>query len=100
MAKTVTVAIAGFSYSPNPVEIEVGDAVQWVNQNVTKHNATRDAAPSFNTGLLPKDATSVPVTFTFPSDESGFEYTCTPHPSMKGRIVVKKVAEPPPADCE
>jgi plastocyanin len=50
----VTVTIANMTYSPDPVEIKVGDSVVWSNQDRMAHTATADDG-SFDTGkILPR----------------------------------------------
>ncbi|NEJ20693.1 hypothetical protein GR247_11005 [Rhizobium leguminosarum] len=82
------VEISQFKYNPTEVAIEVGDAVEWINRDGAGHTATRADAPTFDTGVLARDETSVAITFTTASDARGFEYFCSPHPFMKGRIIV------------
>ena len=85
----VTVTILNFRYNPESVNISAGDAVQWLNRDVMKHNAKRTTEPVFDTGLLSQGATSAPITFNSPA-ETGYDYSCTPHPGMKGKIVVSE----------
>lgn len=77
-------------YDPDPVEIKVGDSIQWKNGDGTfdcAHTATSDddAGYDFDTGDIPKGATSDPIVFT----EAGeFPYHCKYHPSMAGTVKV------------
>ena len=81
------------AYSPNPVEINVGDTVIWTNQDATAHSATsgEDATP---TGLFgdPSASGSVMVrgksqSFTF-TEAGEYPYYCFLHPNMVGTVVV------------
>src|ERR671924_1834815 len=81
------------AYSPNPVEINVGDTVIWTNQDATAHSATsgKDATP---TGLFgdPSASGSVLVrgksqSFTF-TEAGEYLYYCFLHPNMVGTVVV------------
>src|ERR671922_1428162 len=81
------------AYSPNPVEINVGDTVIWTNQDATAHSATsgKDATP---TGLFgdPSASGSVLVrgksqSFTF-TEAGEYPYYCFLHPNMVGTVVV------------
>jgi plastocyanin len=85
---TVTIRIANFVYDPATATVSVGDSVVWENGDVMAHTATRTDDPAFDTGFLAQNATSAPVTFSEASKGDGFEYFCTPHPFMRGRIVV------------
>lgn len=90
MSEPHPVTIEGHAYHPQKLTIKVGECVQWTNKDPVKHNAFRDQAPVFNTGLLKQNQTSAPVcVFTKASGPEGFEYSCTPHPHMKGYIVVE-----------
>ncbi len=77
------VLIQGYKFQPDILTIQKGDTVTWTNQDSVKHNATNN---SFDTGLLSKGQ-SAQQTF----NETGtFDYFCTPHPYMKGKIIVKE----------
>src|ERR671922_97281 len=85
------------AYSPNPVEINVGDTVIWTNQDATAHSATsgEDATP---TGLFgdPSASGSVLVrgksqSFTF-TEAGEYPYYCFLHPNMVGTVVVVSAA--------
>jgi nitrite reductase (NO-forming) len=92
----VVVEIIGNSYYPKVIEIEPGTKVTWVNEDVFTymagelsgaHNAVGIEGPKrFATPLLGHGETGS-VTF----EESGeYSYICTPHPYMKGRIIVRQ----------
>ena len=80
------------AFSPNPIQVSVGDTVIWTNNDAEVHtvNAGENAAP---TGLfdfyIPPGGTSE-YTFT----ESGeYPYFCILHPNMVGTVVVVVVGE-------
>lgn len=94
--KEVVVEIIGNSYHPKVIEIEPGTTVTWVNEDVFTylagefsgvHNAVGMRGPKrFATPLLGHGETGSVV-----FDESGeYDYICTPHPYMKGRIIVRE----------
>jgi plastocyanin len=86
-----TVEIIDFAYSPAELTIAVGDSVTWTNLDGVEHTATATDG-SWDTGLL-GEGESGAILFT----ETGtYDYICTPHPSMTGRIVV--VAAPQPTE--
>ena len=76
--------------SGEPVVVEVGDTVRWVNLDPPphRHNAVREEAPTFATRILAQNETSDPVAFDQATGADGIEYFCTPHPFMTGKIVV------------
>jgi len=98
-AETFEVAITNFQFTPNDLEIEVGDTVRWTN-NSGFHDVTDDGN-NFSSGL----PSSSPFVFeqTFNSVEE-IRYHCTVHSgpgrdinaSMNGRINVinSQVVEP------
>lgn len=77
-----SVTIADFSFSPGSVTVNVGDTVTWTNTGKEDHTATGDG---FDTGLLSRGQSG---SHTF-SSAGSFSYVCTPHPFMKGTVVVR-----------
>ena len=80
---THTVQIVGFAFSPAEISVAVGDTVAWTNLDQAVHTATSTSG-AFDSGDL-DPGESFSVTFTTPGT---YDYLCTPHPSMTGRIVV------------
>ena len=77
----VNVVIENFAFSPTVVTIKAGDQVRWTNKDSVIHTATGE---NFDTGSL-KEGESKVVTFDTPGE---YAYICTPHPNMKGKVVV------------
>ncbi len=86
-AATHTVEIADFAFAPATLTITVGDTVTWTNQDAVAHTATSTTGV-FDSGDL-EQGESYSVTFTAPGT---YDYLCTPHPSMTGRVVVVAAA--------
>jgi LPXTG-motif cell wall-anchored protein len=83
-AASSSVTIADFSFAPASITISQGDTVTWTNNGPTPHSATATNG-SFDTGIFPEGQSR---THTF--NEAGtFSYICTPHPYMKGTVVVQ-----------
>lgn len=83
-AEEAAVKITNFAFSPKTITVKKGTTVTWTNDDSVSHTATSDDG-SFDTGMLAKGE-SGSVTF----DKTGtFNYHCTPHPNMKGTIVVE-----------
>lgn len=80
-----TVEISNFAFSPDKLEINEGDTVTFINKDEVGHTATADNE-DFDTGILAQND-SKKITF---SKAGEFSYYCTPHPGMKGTIVVKE----------
>jgi plastocyanin len=82
------------AYSPNPIEINVGDTVVWTNSDSTLHTVSSGTA-SDPTHVFGDDESGNPKyiapnqTFEFTFTEEGeFDYYCTLHPAMVGTVIV------------
>jgi plastocyanin len=71
------------SFSPNPVEVKVGETVTWINDDSGRHTVTsKDGV--FDSGMMGKGQS-----FSFTFDKAGeYPYFCSPHPGMVGTVVV------------
>jgi plastocyanin len=78
-----SVTIKDFEFAPAEIDVEVGETVTWTNQGPTPHTATAKDG-SFDTGILEKGK-SGSHKFT---RAGTYAYICTPHPNMKGTVVV------------
>lgn len=83
MAKNA-VTIQGFAFSPPTLTIKVGESVTWTNKDLVGHSATADDK-SFDIGVIGQGE-SATATFI---KAGTFTYHCTPHPNMKGTIIVE-----------
>jgi plastocyanin len=78
------VVISNFAYAPASLTVKAGTTVTFTNQDSIRHTITSDDGV-FDSGLLGKGET-----FTYTFDKVGiFPYHCTPHPYMKGTIIVE-----------
>ncbi|HYF99717.1 MAG TPA: plastocyanin/azurin family copper-binding protein [Candidatus Saccharimonadales bacterium] len=83
------------AYSPNPVEVAVGQTVVWTNDDNVFHTVTsgtvgaEDVGQQFDSGLTgPTALTSQGKTFEHTFDMAGeFPYFCTLHPNMVGTVI-------------
>ena len=83
-AASGSVTVSDFTFAPGTITINQGDTVTWVNNGPTPHSATSSNG-AFDTGIFPKGQSR---SHTF--NEAGtFAYICTPHPFMKGTVVVQ-----------
>ncbi len=86
-ATATTVTIQNFTFTPGVVTINLGDSVEWVNQDATAHSTTQDA------NLWTRDLTAG-QSFTQEFTKSGtFNYHCRFHPSMTGVIKVRNAEQ-------
>ncbi len=92
--KKVTVQIVGNSYYPKVVRIPVGTEVEWVNEDVFTysegefagiHNVFVEEGPERFASPLLGHAERFTHKFTQPGE---YRYMCTPHPYMKGKVIV------------
>ncbi len=83
--EAVRTVIRSMTYPRKRIEIAVGTTIEWTNQDPLAHTVTADDG-SFDSGLIqPGDKWR--YTFTAPGT---FDFYCTPHPFMKGVVVVKE----------
>jgi len=82
-ATAVSVPISNFAFAPVEIRIAPGTTVTWTNQDNARHNAASDG--NFTGPLLAKGE-SWSYTFTA---RGTYDYYCTPHPFMKGKIIVE-----------
>jgi LPXTG-motif cell wall-anchored protein len=83
-AASGSVTVADYSFAPATITISQGDTVTWTNNGPTPHSATATGG-SFDTGIFPAGQ-SRSQTF---NEAGSFSYFCTPHPQMKGTVVVQ-----------
>ena len=84
------------SYSPNPIEVTVGQTVVWTNDDSAFHTVTSgsagapDVGKAFDSGLAgPQALTAKGKTFEHKFDTAGeYPYFCTLHPAMVGTVIV------------
>ncbi|WP_082072919.1 plastocyanin/azurin family copper-binding protein [Hyphomicrobium sp. 99] len=84
-AKVVNVTIKGMKYDPANLEIAPGTIVTWKNVDAIPHNV-RLPAPVDVVGNMLRAGQTMSLKFNAPGD---YSYTCSPHPFMKGTVVVK-----------
>ena len=89
-AATHAIDIADFAFAPALLTITVGDTVTWTNSDTLTHTAT-SVNGAFDSGDLDVGE-SYSLTFSAPGT---YDYLCTPHPTMTGRIVVVAAAATP-----
>ena len=86
---TVNIVMGAFSlttnaYSPNPVNIKVGDSINWVNTDTIAHTSTANGGQWSSGTMAP--GSSFKTTF---STAGSFSYHCSIHPGMVGTVTVQ-----------
>ncbi len=83
LVTNININIKDFLFNPESVTIKVWTIVTWTNEDSAPHTAT--SGGNFDSWKLNKwDSFS----FTF-RDVGNFDYICTYHPNMKGKIIVE-----------
>jgi amicyanin len=81
---TNSVTISNYTFGPATITVKVGTKVTWTNQDSVGHTVTADSGSGPDSQLIDQGQS---YSFTF--DKAGtFTYHCTPHPYMKGTVIV------------
>ncbi|HET6837907.1 MAG TPA: cupredoxin family copper-binding protein [Gemmatimonadales bacterium] len=83
-AATLSARVEDFSFEPARLEVQRGTTVTWTNQGQVIHTVTANDG-SFDSGQIDSGAKGS-ITFSRPGT---YEYHCTPHPFMRGVVVVQ-----------
>ena len=79
-----TVKMTEFEFRSDSIVVSAGQAVEFLNEDPVEHTVTFDAIAT-SSGMVPKGGT-----FILRFDRPGiWAYHCTPHPFMRGVIVVR-----------
>jgi plastocyanin len=81
---TASATVEDFSFQPARLEVRPGTTVVWTNRGQVIHTVTAEDG-SFDSGEIDSGAKGS-ITFSRPGT---YPYHCTPHPFMKGVVVVK-----------
>jgi plastocyanin len=84
-AEPVAASISNFAFTPQNIEVEVGQKITWTNEDSAPHTVTATSGAEFDSGTMEQGAT-----YTWKATKAGtVEYFCAIHPSMTGTITVK-----------
>ncbi len=78
------VTIDNFSFKPQVLIIKAGATVTWTNKDDVPHTVV-NTAKKFRSGVLDTDDR---FSHTF-SDPGTYEYFCSVHPHMTGKVIVQ-----------
>ena len=81
--RSAKVEIVDFAYDPDPITVEEGGKVTWINRDSDPHTATAEDG-SFDTGTLDEGKLKS-ETFKEPGS---YAYICSIHPDMTGTVEV------------
>ena len=84
-----TVEVSSSAYHPADLEVQPGDTITWINRDIIPHTATSDSSErAIDTGTMAAGDSS-----SYVATRAGvYRYTCTFHPTMQGRLVVRAAA--------
>jgi plastocyanin len=81
---THTVVISGTAFKPATLTVNVGDRIEWKNDDPFAHTVTSSE------GHFDSKAIAAGQTWTYRVNQKGqFPYLCTLHRTMKGTLVVR-----------
>jgi plastocyanin len=83
-ADTVRAQIVDFRFQPDRLEVQAGTTIVWTNNGQVMHTVTAEDG-SFDSGPI-EPGQQRSITFSRPGT---FPFHCTPHPFMRGVIVVR-----------
>jgi plastocyanin len=73
-------------YEPDPITVQQGDGIEWVNEDNAPHTVTSSQEGVFDSGLMNPAASWVLNTAEISPAE--YEYYCTLHPFMVATLVI------------
>ncbi|HXF68174.1 MAG TPA: cupredoxin family copper-binding protein [Thermoflexus sp.] len=84
------VMIQSFAFHPAELEVAVGTTVEWVNQEEAVPHTVTSGSPDQPSGVFDSGRLQPGDSFRFTFNQPGtYEYFCSIHTRMRGRIVVK-----------
>jgi plastocyanin len=83
------VTIEGNQYNPDDLMVDVGETVKWINMDSVTHTVTSVSGSELDSQEIPAGGVWE-HTFSTPGT---FEYACTIHPGMMGKVTVNGPAE-------
>ena len=81
---TNKITIKNMTFNPNTITVKAGTNVTWTNEDSTSHQVKE------SNGLFESSTLGNGQSFTYTFNTVGtYNYTCTIHPSMKGKVIVE-----------
>lgn len=89
-AGSTEVKIAKMKFATPEVRIKAGSAVTWVNTEALPHNVHFKSGPGVEKDVEGPMLRGPNQTYSVKFNAPGtYDYICTPHPFMKGKVVVE-----------
>ncbi len=84
------VILKNFTFRPAELEVTVGATVEWINQEESVPHMVTSGSPDSPSGVFDSGRLRPGDSFRFTFNQPGtYEYFCSIHPRMRGRIIVK-----------
>jgi len=87
-------------YDPDPAEVPLGNKIVWENHDTVPHTATAGTGPddpesgqAFNTDIVLGGEKSAPIDTASFAEGDEFDYYCTIHPYMTGKLTITAKSE-------
>jgi len=74
-----------FKFQPAVLTVAAGETVEWKNAGIVPHTATSQDGKTFDSGRIETGASWRVML----RKQGTFDYICTLHPNMKGRLIVR-----------
>jgi plastocyanin len=84
---TASASIIDFSFQPNVIRIRQGGKILFTNRDSIGHTVTADQGGTFDSGLLLQGQSFTLDTALLA--KGTYTFHCTPHPQMKGTVLVE-----------
>lgn len=82
--QAAAVTIQNFAFNPSQITVNKGDTVIWTNEDSFTHTVVSDSGSEINSPAL---SSGQAYSHTF-NTAGTFDYHCSLHPSMKGKVIV------------
>lgn len=79
------IEIKNYVFSPSSLTIKIGDTITWTNNDGVSHTITSDSGSELDSQTI-SDGQTYSHTF---NSAGTFNYHCSIHTGMKGRIIVE-----------
>jgi amicyanin len=84
-AAAKSIEISNFAFNPEEINVKVGDTITWTNMDSAMHRLASTSGNEIMSDNLQKGQSYSHKFYT----AGTFEYECSLHPSMKGKIIVE-----------
>ena len=83
--QTHAIEIRALKFQPGVLTVNVGDTLEWKNDDIVPHTATSTESKGFDSGSI-----AVGGSWKYVASKKGtYFYNCTLHPNMRAKLVVQ-----------